>query len=112
MRVVTKDDGTTDSAVVDPFRGLSAAPTVPRPTTLSEERIKRRRQLHIGELTQYILEYVRDRYGNSAIVDMRALETRLTRYVEANSWSHDELDAVLVDCVESTSDYSRESSPG
>ena len=75
----------------DPFRGLVAAPTPPRPMTLKEELASRRaRQPPVDEVSVHVMEYLWNRYGDCISVDERCLKRSIASYLEkftGSGWS-------------------------
>lgn len=84
MRVAIAPPGTTDS---DPFRGIEVGPTPPVPTTLRSEMQAKRTRLPIDELTNVVLNYLQDRYGDCLEVNERELRSRLHTYLATKSGS-------------------------
>lgn len=89
MRVALS--GTGGAGEPDPFRGLVAAPTPPKPMTLKEELASRRaRQPPVDEVSDHVMEYLWTRYGDCISVDERCLKHSIASYLEkftGSGWS-------------------------
>jgi hypothetical protein len=74
--------GTRGVGEPDPYKGIVAAPTPPRPTTLKEEMSARRaRKPPVDEVSEHVMEYLWNRYGDCISVDERMLKRRLDTYL-------------------------------
>ena len=88
MRVALNSTASGDT---DPFRGLRAAPSLPKPITLTEELARRRvAHLPVEEVFRRVMDFLHERYEGNIEVDELDLKLRLGRYLErtrGSGWS-------------------------
>jgi hypothetical protein len=86
MQIVRKDDSENDKAP-NRYKGLVAAPPIRRPLTSAQEQWARRRDTRVHEMCERVVQFIRDRYGDSVDVDSSQLHRRLEQYIVDTSWN-------------------------